>query len=639
MPNNLSSNGPGNEAVVVESARQPLDERLLAGETLPPSTLMAALRDPVLPENDLLPRYAGQLLDYALESRDAEASILVTRIMDAHPFVDEALYERLNDKLATEPDTVYALIRARMTDGANERWLERLQVAALCALHVAITDGDIETASNWLRLVAREPAAYGLSEILHYGLLAAGERARDDGALGRLLIPIAVRRDPAALKILLNDARLLDAMAEATNFGRLLRDYQGDALQTLQNLGFEAFTLVLARAAHAEQGAVFTPAVVEQLWAILANPQAASMPAQFAPDAILNAWAGSGVEWIDEPTIQTILTLALRDRRDELFFSLAHQLAPRDSFVKLVSAALQRSGRPEGDLVPLVNQLQAAGDVEAQAAFDIYTRLLTAAEWRKSAMPVTLQLTRTIQHNPGLNIPHDVLWNLLGIAAETRDETIARVVSRRMTADLETVEDETALAERLLRLVSETQWHTGTRQYLANWWRGFARGATLARLQRLDKAMEAKKPLEEMRTTVQTVIAFRKLLGKRTLPQLAADVGVAYAIIQALSEAFDPSPKRPASFDQATLRAELDARAGELTPHEQQIMANNFKELAQLIAAMGDNRSKASLRRRGDDIDRLLMTGEQQPHSAVDTLKWLAGYLSGSQEKEEAGEE
>jgi hypothetical protein len=54
---------------------------------------------------------------------------------------------------------------------------------------------------------------------------------------------------------------------------------------------------------------------------------------------------------------------------------------------------------------------------------------------------------------------------------------------------------------------------------------------------------------------------------------------------------------------------------------------------------MADNRSKASLIRRGDDVDRQLMSGEQQPHSAVDALKWLAGYLGGTQDKPEPDED
>ena len=40
------------------------------------------------------------------------------------------------------------------------------------------------------------------------------------------------------------------------------------------------------------------------------------------------------------------------------------------------------------------------------------------------------------------------MWNLLGIAAEAKDETILRIVVRRMTSDLEAVEDEGALVDR-----------------------------------------------------------------------------------------------------------------------------------------------------------------------------------------------
>ena len=62
------------------------------------------------------------------------------------------------------------------------------------------------------------------------------------------------------------------------------------------------------------------------------------------------------------------------------------------------------------------------------------------------------------------------------------------------------------------------------------------------------------------------------------------------------------SPKRQVAFDPATIRLEMDARAEELSPHELKILANNFKELAQLISTMADNRSKATLMRRGDDV-------------------------------------
>lgn len=101
-------------------------------------------------------------------------------------------------------------------------------------------------------------------------------------------------------------------------------------------------------------------------------------------------------------------------------------------------------------------------------------------------------------------------------------------------------------------------------------------------------------------------------------------------MLEALSESFDPNSKRQVTFDPLTVRDELDARDDQIPPEERQVLANNLKELAHLVAEMGDNRTKSSLIRRGDDLDRDLMSGEQTPHSAVDAMKWLAGYWGGS---------
>jgi hypothetical protein len=634
-------NEPLEEALTPEqlSERADLDARLLAGETLPLETLIAVFSSPVLPEGDLLLRYSQQLLTYALNTRNAEVSLLVTRLMDAHPDIDVVLWERLSDQLQTEPDSVYALIRARMADGMTDGWRERLKAAAMWALQVAITDGDSETAANWLKLVAREPASYELSDIVHHGIMAAADRAHQDGVLGRLLIPLAARRDAEALEAMLADRKLLDAMAESTNLGRVLRDYDGDVLQTLQNLGLETFVIALARAAQAKRKTLFSTAAVEQVWAAANSGQSVNVPGQYTPETIIDRWLQDGAAWLDESALGMILALAARDRRDDVFLKLAHQLAGRESFVRLVATALQRSGRTEPEILALTAQLQTGGDLTAQNLVDVYIRLLTALEWRKTTLPIVHQLVRTLQHQAGVTVSLDVLWQLLERAEELKDESIIRVVVRRFTSDLEGVEDEAVLVERVLRLVTETQWHAPTRQYIVTWWRTTMRATTLARLQRVDKALDGKKPLEELRAIVQTVLSFRRLLGKRNLQQLSTDVATAYAIMQALSDSFDPSSKRPASFDQTTMRAELDSRSSEITPHEQQILANNFKELAQLITGMGENRTKASLMRRGDDVDRLLMAGDQQPQSAVDALKWLAGYLSGGQEKDDVSEE
>jgi hypothetical protein len=129
------------------------------------------------------------------------------------------------------------------------------------------------------------------------------------------------------------------------------------------------------------------------------------------------------------------------------------------------------------------------------------------------------------------------------------------------------------------------------------------------------------------------------MLGKRSLQDFAKALDTAFSILEDLAESFDPSPKRAVSFDEGTIRAEIDARETELSDQERQILAKNFKELAQLIGDMGDHRSKANLMRRGENIDRQLMSGEQQPASAVDAMKWMSGYLDGAQDKADNDED
>jgi hypothetical protein len=79
------------------------------------------------------------------------------------------------------------------------------------------------------------------------------------------------------------------------------------------------------------------------------------------------------------------------------------------------------------------------------------------------------------------------------------------------------------------------------------------------------------------------------------------------------------------------VREEIDARQSELTPDERRVLAKNLRELGGLIAEMAEHRSRATLMRRGEEIERQLINGEVSPHSAIDTMKWLSGYLDGAQ--------
>jgi hypothetical protein len=336
--------------------------------------------------------------------------------------------------------------------------------------------------------------------------------------------------------------------------------------------------------------------------------------------------------------------LTLRDKRDDLALQVIHQVTERDDFLAILTDAISASGRGESEALALIAQLMAVGDLTQQDAVDVYVGLLTIWNWRESALVIMEQVARAIQQHPALELDPEVIWHLLEVAAELKEDFIARVALRRLTTDLETLDDDDLLVEGLQRVIPLLAWNGAARTQLLSWWRTYVHEQATARLQRIDKTLpdtggDGKRTLDDLHHILQTVLSFRRMLGKRSLNQFAEDVGTAYAILQGLAESFDPSSRRSVSFDPATIRMELDSRAEGLSPHELQILANNFKELAQLISEMADNRSKATLMRRGEEVDRQLMTGEQQPHSAVDVLKWLSGYLSGTQEKPDESDE
>ncbi len=590
------------------------------------------------PTDDRRRRYAETLMIHALEMRDSETAQIAAAVMDADSAIDTALWSRLEAELQTQPDAVYAFIRARLGEGedAPARWLTRLRAAGMAALQVAISDGDAETVLNWLRLIAREPAAYDLGDLLSQGLRAARERALSEPMLARGIVALAIKRDAAAAQVFLSDSALLSALPN--HLGTGLREYTGDALAIMQAHGAEVFSAVLARAARAAKPDMFTAAVVEQVWAVFHGSGSLNYLPGHAPADILAEWAQTGAGWLSDEALRMLLTLALRDREDDYFLTLARQLSGQDRFLSLAADAFIGAERGANELLTLISALLTSGDLTQQEAIELMVLLLSAWDWSKAAQPMMSALARIAQAHPNVSAPADVWWRLLEIAAELREEPLGRVALRRLTAALDNLEDDGALTEAMLRMQPLAAWHPALRAGLMAWWRGFARAQPPARLQRLDKLFEGKKTLDELRAALNTVIAFRRMLGKRSLKTFTEDLDTAFRILQGMSEAFDPSARRAAAFDAAVIREELDARRAELTEAELKILTNTLKELATLIAELGDNRSKATIMRRGDDIDRQLITGEQTPHSAVDTLKWMAGYLSGAQSDDAADE-
>ncbi|MDX2161631.1 MAG: hypothetical protein SF162_09925 [bacterium] len=667
VPNGAAPDASPGERIL---ERAEVDALIRQGGDLAPDALKAALRDLLAhlngtvdsadgsttppPDPALRTLYLKRGLDTALDTRDPDLALLVTRVMDADPAADREIWAWLGEEMGKQPDAVYALVRARLAADPDERWLPRLQAAANTSLQVAIADGDWLTINSWLKLIGREPAVYGLSETFTRGVRLAQPRAHAEPDLAMALIVLTAKRSQTTLETLLDDPALMNALNDENlryvmhprtaglahpESERSDTGASGDMVSLLNVYGADLFLVAVARATRAHAAALITPAVIEQVWTLLSVVPGTGLhvSGDYTPEAILDRWIETGAGWLPGDSRAALLRLALAERRDHYFHRFVHHLKDSPDLVPLAQTALFHSGRGVNDVLAVISQMVANMDMSAQGAVNLFSALLRDWDWNKTTLLMMAQLARAVQYHPELTIETDVLWHMLDLAADAKEDLIGRVAARRLTAVLEGIDEEAAFAERLAHLTAKTAWNPQIRGQLLHWWRGYARaqnGGRLARLDKalLDKGLDGKKGLDELRDILGTVIALRRLIGKRTLEEFGAAVAEAYDLLGALAAVFDPTPKGPARFDAATVRAEIEGRADELSPPSRKILANNLKELAELIAELGDNRSKPGLVRRGDDLDRALMSGEQEPGGAVDTLKWMSGYLSGAQD-------
>src|SRR5664279_4813986 len=311
-------------SLTVMAERHALDAQIRAGEEVAPEALKAVMKD-IPPEGDLKRLYARRLLKQALDDRDADAALIVAQAMDEDAELDRAIYRELERDLATIPDAVYSFVRTRLGvsatfDEQDERWAERLKVAALASLRVAILDGDAETAINWLRLIAREPARYDLGEVVHYGIFSAQERARKEPDLAQALILLATKRDQAALDVLLADDALLAAVPNA--LGVALRSGEGDPVYLLQTYGIDVFLVLLEREFESPVSELFTPESIEQVWALYSSRSGSE--GLYTAERIVNDLVMHDVVMLPFAAQETLLGSMLRDKRDDMAHQVIH---------------------------------------------------------------------------------------------------------------------------------------------------------------------------------------------------------------------------------------------------------------------------------------------------------------------------
>lgn len=611
------------------SGRYMQDMQVMNGVKIHPDNLKTVLRDRPPTSQELRERYTEQLLLHALETRDSEAALIVTNAMDADETLSKDMESHLSHAVEVQPDAVYFFVRERLRQGVSEKWLPQLHSAAVFSLQVAMKDGDTETLISWLRLIAREPSDYRLQDVLEQGLLAARERAHTDGKLGYQLILFSARRTPHILNDFLKDEILLSQLTEAA--AAVLITPDAAILAELQHQ--EIFLVAVARALNSQASEAFSQEVVIRFWEIFrdVNTEPINLPKEYQPDILMHELVNQAWTLLPPDVVQSLLIHVLMDNRDDIFAALLHR-AP-DEHMGLIASTLYASKRPINDINAILMKGLTAEDLTPQQLVNISVQILNSYNWSDASLFLIDQVARTLHQHPNLTVPLNMLWQILSVCEKAENEQTGKIIVSQIMEQLEIEEDEANVVQLLAQLHSEIAWSNSLVDTMLNIWRNFVREKSLAQLQQLEKAFEqaSHKTLEEAHVIVNTMIALRRVFGKRSLDEFAVSVGQAFRVLQVLSDAFDPTARNATGFDIDLMHNELDVRGDELTPDERQVLAKNLKELGDLIVQMSQIRSKATPRiRRGGDLDKGLNSGETSPQNAIDAIKWLSGYLEGA---------
>lgn len=624
------------EAVLRRVAiRHDNDLSAMGGEALSVEIISNALSSAVPMSNELRTAYMILLLEENFNSRDTQTAKVIADELDGDSLLDMNLTPFFNTAIEEQPDAVYAFIRKHLNADEteiDEKWLKRLHDSAQASINIAVASQSAETIRSWLNLIAREPLRYELSDILRDAIASAQPYTSDSPELAQDLLTLAVKRQPDLIDTLLADDMLIASLSDNTKSAIL--EFDVTAIEALGAESRNLFLLALERSITAGHSSV-TSSGARSLWQIHTQQQTNTLPPQFRPLALIHRLVEQPDSFVNGASA-TLLTLALADgNQDDLFYQLSLALAEQENFADTLAQSLEQSARKPDDILQILSTLLANEWVSAQMVVDTLSTLLTNRDWDEGNLPLIEQLSRVMTQYPDTLAQTAILWRLAERSAVHKNEQMLKVALRRLLDVLGEMVAETQIVESIQRLRKESQWSANGRVSLIKWWRQYTRELGTGQLQKIDKLLDGKRSLEDLRAIIQTNIAIRRIIGNRTLEEFSEVVATTYTLLQALSEGFDPNDKL---VDSTTIRNEIDARTDELPVELRPVLSTNLKELAQIVTTLSENRSKPSLIRSDDSVERQLAKGEQEPQSALDVMRWLSGYLDGIQKEDTTSE-
>ena len=604
-----------------------LDRRVEAEDAVETDAMMQALNSGAPPQGILRVQYITKLLENALNHRDDVAGLRVAEELERDDELEPILAGLFDDMLENQPDAVYVFIRNRFNHlGIDEKWLPRLQLAAANSLEVAIQEGGTPTLARWLELAAHEPRAYQLLEVLRQGILSAQPRARQDGELGIRLILIATRRLPELADILHQDAPLIDALA--VHARRVLQAATASDIKTLAEESPAYFLLALFHGMQADRAALVTTAMVDSLWRLYQSGVKNSLPARHQPAALVRHLAAQASHHMAEPAIDALLRHIIAIGDTGLFIEMAKHLAGRDTLFPRLGSVLEDDDFTPDTILAVMNAVGGIGGVLPQELLDTWFILLDYYAWAPETQPMMEALVRHMGIHPALHASYRHLWKLCETCNALHIETVTRAAIQRLLQQFAAEEDEQVIIAGLARLCRQIDWSRTLPATVNAWWRDYTGTRSFMQLQRLERDLDAVRHLETQKQILKTALAMRRLMHDRDPLEFAAAINTACTLIEDIADAFDAA--RLTEVDPPIIRRELDDVSAELSTDAQHVLANNLRNLAARIILMANNRSKPSLIRSDDSIDRQLMLGEANPHGSIDMMKWIAGYLGGA---------
>ncbi len=604
-----------------------LDLQVKTAHAIETDAMIQALASDAPPQGRLRYQYMRKLLENALHHRDAAAGLRVAEELEHDAALEPTLAGLFDDMLETQPDAVYVFIRNRLNHlGMDENWLPRLQLAAANSLEVAIQESDVPTLVSWLELIAHEPQSYQLLDVLRQGILLAQPRARADGELGIHLILIATRRLPDLVDVLYADEGLVNALA--SNVSRALRDVSAQSLEALIDEPAEYFLLALFHVIQVSDEKLVTVPTVKKLWALYQSEEPINLPAIYQPPALIRLLATQASHQMTDDAIDLLMQHIIEINDTDLFIETANHLADRDRLFPRLSAVLEADHFTLDRILSVMNLVTGIDNVSPRDVIDAYFSLLSYYEWAPETQPMMEALARLMGNNPSLPVSYRHLWRHWETCNSLQIESATRVSIHRLLRQFDAEEDPQVVVKGIARISRQIGWNKTLLAALNAWWREYANTRTLMQLQRMEREMDSKRYLDTQKQILRTAFAMRRLMHDRDPAEFAAAINTAYTLLENITEAFDAA--QLTDIDTSTIRRQLDEVSAYLSMDEQHVLANNLRNLAYRITAMADNRSKPSLIRSDDTIDRHLMLGESNPQGSIDMMKWIAGYLGGS---------